>query len=76
MAAYYVSMARPESPARGHGPQGCDSCGGPLPAPGGYGTGRLSDGLYCSLECLARVVYAAGEPLRRRVGPPTEPRAN
>jgi hypothetical protein len=31
----------------------CDLCGEPLPTPGGYGTGALADGLYCSLTCAA-----------------------
>jgi hypothetical protein len=36
----------------GDGPV-CDLCGGPLPPAGGYGTGALADGLYCSLTCVA-----------------------
>jgi len=37
----------------------CPACGRPLPPSGGYGTGRLADGLYCSLDCLAAVVYGS-----------------
>lgn len=32
-------------------PRRCDLCGEPIPASGGYGSGRLADGLYCSLTC-------------------------
>lgn len=31
----------------------CDLCNEPVPANGGYGSGALADGLYCSLNCFA-----------------------
>jgi hypothetical protein len=31
----------------------CDLCGEPIPSSGGYGSGALADGLYCSLRCYA-----------------------
>jgi len=31
----------------------CDLCSEPIPMPGGYGSGALDDGLYCSLSCFA-----------------------
>jgi hypothetical protein len=41
----------------------CPMCGKPLgEAP--YGTGRVADGIFCSLECLSRYHYE-GRPLSR-----------
>lgn len=50
----------------------CDCCGGNIPVSGGYGTGSLADGLYCSLDCLARVVYESGPraPVQRPASRP------
>jgi len=75
-AAYDVDMTTPEHSETVQGHRGCDFCGGPLPATGGYGTGSVRDGLYCSLDCLARVVYESGEPRGKRVGPPDDPSHN
>jgi hypothetical protein len=38
----------------------CPACSGALRADAGVGTGRLDDGLYCSLACLASVIYDVG----------------
>jgi hypothetical protein len=35
------------------GQRRCDLCGDPIPVSGGYGSGALADGLYCSLRCFA-----------------------
>jgi hypothetical protein len=31
----------------------CPTCGEAIPSSGGVGSGRLSDGIYCSLTCFA-----------------------
>jgi hypothetical protein len=31
----------------------CDLCGESFAVPGGYGSGVLADGIYCSLTCFA-----------------------
>lgn len=44
----------PGSSSAAHGdPPTCDLCGNAIPVTGGYGSGALSDGLYCSLRCYA-----------------------
>lgn len=35
----------------------CPVCGKPVEG-GGYGTGRVADGLFCSLDCLAVYWYS------------------
>lgn len=35
------------------GERRCGLCGEPIPMSGGYGSGALADGLYCSLTCFA-----------------------
>jgi hypothetical protein len=35
----------------GEGP--CELCGEAIPKGGGYGSGSLADGLFCSLRCYA-----------------------
>ena len=35
------------------GQRRCDLRGDPIPASGGYGSGVLADGLFCSLRCFA-----------------------
>lgn len=39
--------------AHAHKAGACPQCDKPIPAGGGIGTGRLDDGLFCSLECFA-----------------------
>lgn len=37
----------------------CPTCGSAI-TDGGYGTGRLADGKFCSLDCFARFAYPSG----------------
>ena len=39
----------------------CPVCGQPVEG-GGYGTGRIADGLFCSLNCLADYWYSPRPP--------------
>ena len=32
----------------------CPTCGGSIPEKGGYGSGALKDGRFCSLDCYAK----------------------
>ena len=36
----------------------CPSCGQEYDVGRGYGSGRLDDGLFCSLDCFAKFHYA------------------
>jgi hypothetical protein len=44
-------------------PPHCDLCGDPIPLSGGYGSGALVDGLYCSLRCYALSTDRYAPPL-------------
>jgi hypothetical protein len=43
----------------------CPNCLAPIPKRGGgYGSGRLADGLFCSLKCFGDFWYAESRRLR------------
>jgi hypothetical protein len=42
----------------------CDLCKEPIPTSGGYGSGALSDGLYCSPTCFSLKDNRYYPPLR------------
>jgi hypothetical protein len=42
----------PEKPASSSADRSCPVCHEAIPAGGGVGSGRLSDGIYCSLTCF------------------------
>jgi len=37
----------------------CPTCGTTIPDNGGYGSGRIADGRFCSLECYGKYHEAA-----------------
>lgn len=41
----------------------CGLCRDPIPSSGGYGSGALNDGLYCSLRCYALSTERYAPPL-------------
>jgi hypothetical protein len=44
---------KPEPTSSSNAAGSCPVCHEAIPAGGGVGSGRLSDGLYCSLTCFA-----------------------
>jgi hypothetical protein len=52
---YHLQMVEPTSGGilDDDAPRRCDLCNEPISASGGYGSGSLADGLYCSLNCFA-----------------------
>jgi len=46
----------------------CDLCGETFAVPGGYGSGALADGIYCSLTCFALSTTRYVAPLDDKIG--------